>query len=255
MSRLAVATDAEQRDGRDVRSPGIRSARCRLCLVDLRVGGRIDDGVVVAPVPRGVAGRVGDVELGARHVFGVGEDGAQGEAELPVGAEHEGACTLHGNDIGEARVGLVFGADLDVGQSDRPRDVRGLVGEVEERIRSGRAPVVVDQVGVGRVFFEGLVGVADAARHVDGSASVELDRDDSTECVALAQVDPGTEDAPGRHRHVLVPGFGVDAAGRSGLSVERDVVLHGPEVGQPQGEHLLALPVLFEPAAVVAVHR
>ena len=70
---------------------------------------------------------------------------------------------------------------------------------------------------------------------------------------AFAQVHPGAEDPPGGHRDELVPRLGMDAAGGAGLLVERDVVLHRPEVRQPEGHHLLPLPVLLEPAAVVAV--
>ena len=41
----------------------------------------------------------------------------------------------------------------------------------------------------------------------------------------------------------------------AGGCVERHVVLHRPEVGQAQLEHLGALPVLLEPAPGVAVQR
>src|SRR5690606_21327711 len=58
---------------------------------------------------------------------------------------------------------------------------------------------------------------------------------------------------PGRDGDVLVPGFGVDAAGDAAGLVEGDVVLDGPEVRQPGGDHLLPLPVLLEPAARITV--
>lgn len=51
----------------------------------------------------------------------------------------------------------------------------------------------------------------------------------------------------------LVPGLGVDAAGDAAAVVVGDVVLDDLEVGDAQGGHLGALPVLLEPAARVAV--
>lgn len=51
----------------------------------------------------------------------------------------------------------------------------------------------------------------------------------------------------------LVPGLGVDAARDAAAVVVGDVVLDDPEVGDAQGAHLGALPVLLEPAARVAV--
>ena len=47
----------------------------------------------------------------------------------------------------------------------------------------------------------------------------------------------------------------MDTAGGTHRSVERNVVLHRVEVGQAGGDHLFALPVLLEPAAVIAVNR
>ena len=45
----------------------------------------------------------------------------------------------------------------------------------------------------------------------------------------------------------------MDTASHPDLVVERNIVLHGLEVGQAQSEHFLTLPVLLEPAAIVAV--
>ncbi len=69
------------------------------------------------------------------------------------------------------------------------------------------------------------------------------------------QVDPGPEDPPGGHGDELVPRLGVDPSCGSSFVVEGDVVLDRAEVGEPGGEHLLALPILLEPAAVVPVDR
>ena len=76
--------------------------------------------------------------------------------------------------------------------------------------------------------------------------------DDRTERLPGPQVYPGAEDPTGRHADELVPGLGVDAAGDSGRRVERHVVLHRAEVGQPERRQLGTLPVLLEPAPVVA---
>ena len=47
---------------------------------------------------------------------------------------------------------------------------------------------------------------------------------------------------------------GRGGSGGPGGGVERDVVLHGAEVRQPEGRHLRALPVLLEPPAGVLPH-
>lgn len=63
----------------------------------------------------------------------------------------------------------------------------------------------------------------------------------------------GAEYRAARHGDELVPGLGVDAAGDAAAVVVGDVVLDDLEVGDAQGGHLGALPVLLEPAARVAV--
>ena len=113
----------------------------------------------------------------------------------------------------------------------------------------------VDEVRVRGAVFERLEAVAHAARHVDRLGRVEAGGVHLAEALARAQVDPRAEHRAGRDADVLVPRLGVDTAGHALLRVERDVVLHRPEIGQAQRGHLRALPVLLEPAAVVAVHR
>lgn len=113
----------------------------------------------------------------------------------------------------------------------------------------------VHQVGVGGAVLERLEGVAHAARDVDGLGGVQHGRVDLAEGgAALAQVHPGAEYAAARHGDELVPGLGVDAAGDAAAVVVGDVVLDDLEVGDAQGGHLGALPVLLEPAARVAMH-
>ncbi len=104
-------------------------------------------------------------------------------------------------------------------------------------------------------MLEGLVAVGDAARHEDGGVGAEFDGDGLAEAGALPQVDPGAEHPAGGDGDELVPRLGVEAAGDAGLGVVRHAVLHRTEVGQPEGGHLGPLPVLLEPAALVAVQR
>ena len=151
---------------------------------------------------------------------------------------------------------LIGLGQLTLREGYRPLDAERRVGEVHEGVclLELGGPVGVHQVGVGRAVLERLEGVAHAAGHVDSLARVDHAGVDLAEGRAGAQVDPRAEDAPRGDRDVLVPGLRVDAAGHAAPRVEGDVVLHGPEVGQPEGAHLLALPVLLEPAAGVAVH-
>lgn len=141
-------------------------------------------------------------------------------------------------------------------QRDRPLDGELGVGEVHEGVGplELQRPVGVHQVGVGGAVLQGLEGVAHAARDVDGPGRVERAGEHPAEgLAALAQVHPGAEDRAARDGDELVPGLRVDAAGDAAAVVVGDVVLDDPEVGDAQGGHLGALPVLLEPAARVAV--
>ena len=112
----------------------------------------------------------------------------------------------------------------------------------------------VHEIRVGRAVLERLEGVAHAAGHVDGLGGVDDARVDLAEALARPQVHPRAEDRSRGHRDVLVPGLGVDAARHAALRVEGDVVLHGAQIGQAHANLLGALPVLLEPASVVAVN-
>ena len=161
-----------------------------------------------------------------------------------------GAIAVDGS---RRRVVLVLLADDRLAQRDRPGDRDRRVVERERGIGDAGTPVLVDEVGVGRRVLEHLIAVADAARDEDGDRGVHLEGEGGAEGLALAHVDPGAEDPAGRQRDELVPRLGVDAARHAAVGVEGDVVLHRAEVGQPDREHLLALPVLLEePAGVVA---
>ncbi len=112
----------------------------------------------------------------------------------------------------------------------------------------------VHEVRVGGAVLQRLEGVAHAARHVDRPARVEgAGERPAVGGAALAQVHPGAEDGTAGHGDELVPRLGVDAAGDAAAVVVGDVVLDDAQVRDAQRGHLGALPVLLEPAALVAV--
>ena len=252
----------EQRRPRRVGLPCGHAALGRLRFIHRRVGAAVDDGAVERPVVLRIGVRVGHVEgvdvaevevLG--HAAPLGER-AHGTAQLAVAAGDQRPLGRHRDDVPEVRVvevGLGYGGLV---ERDRPLDGELGVGEVHEGVGPLQLerPVGVHQVGVGGAVLQGLEGVAHAARDVDGLARVERAGVDLAEgLAALAQVDPGAEDRAAGHGDELVPGLGVDAAGDAPLLVVGDVVLDDAEVGDAQGAHLGALPVLLEPAARVAV--
>ena len=226
------------------------------------VGAAVDHGAVERPVVLGIGLRVGHVEgvdiaevEVLRHAALLGEL-ADRMAQLAVAAGDEGALRSHGDDVLEHRVVEVGLGERGLLQRDRPLDVELRVGEVHERVGllELERPVGVDQVGIGGAVLQRLEGVAHAARDVDGLGRVERVCEHlPVGGTALAQVDPGAEDAAAGHGDELVPGLRVDAAGDAPLLVVGDVVLDDLEVGEAQLGHLGALPVLLEPAARVAV--
>lgn len=226
------------------------------------VGAAVDDRAVERPVVLRVGVRVGHVEgvdvaevEVLRHAALLGER-AHRMAQLAVAAGDEGALRRHGDDVLEVRMVEVGLGDGGLGQRDGPLDGELRVGEVHEGVGPLQleGPVGVHQVGVGGAVLQGLEGVAHAARDVDGPGRVERAGEHLAEgLAALAQVHPCAEDAAAGHGDELVPGLGVDAAGDAAAVVVGDVVLDDPEVGDAQGGHLGALPVLLEPAARVAV--
>ena len=230
--------------------------------VDRRVGAAVDDGAVERPVVPRIGLRVGHVEgvdvaevEVLRHAAPLGER-AHRMSQLAVAAGDEGALRRHGDDVLQHRVVFVRLGDGGPVQRDGPLDGELGVGEVHERVGplELERPVGVHQVDVGGAVLQGLEGVAHAARDVDGLARVERAGVDPAEgLAALAQVDPCAEDRAAGHGDELVPGLGVDAAGDAPLLVVGDVVLDDLKVGDAQGAHLCALPVLLEPAARVAV--
>ena len=253
----------EKGGARRVGLPGNRAALGGLRPVHRGVGTAVDDGAVERPVVLGVGIGVGHVEgVDVAEVEVLGDAAllrqlAHGMAQLAVAAGDEGAPGRHRDDIPEVRVvevGLGYGGLV---ERDRPLDVELGVGEVHEGVGplELQRPVGVHQVGVGGAVLQRLEGVAHAARDVDGLARVQGAGEHlAVGLAALAQVDPCAEDAAAGHGDELVPGLGVDAAGDAAAVVVGDVVLDDAEVGDAQGGHLGALPVLLEPAARVAVN-
>ena len=91
--------------------------------------------------------------------------------------------------------------------------------------------------------------------HVDRLRRIQYGRVHLAEALARTQVHPRAEHAASRDGDVFVPRFRVDASRHALLRVVADVVLHRAEIRQAQIRLLRALPVLLEPAAVVAMHR
>ena len=149
-----------------------------------------------------------------------------------------------------------FGA-FGVLQRDRPLDVQVRVGEVHERVclLLLQTPMRVHEIRVRGAVLQRLEAVTHATRHVDRLRWIQYGRVHLAERVAGAQVHPRAEHAARGDRDVLVPRFRVDASRHALLRVEADVVLHRTEIRQAERGHLHPLPVLLEPATVVAMHR
>ena len=141
-------------------------------------------------------------------------------------------------------------------QRDRPLDVQVRVGEVHERVclLLFQAPVRVHEVRVHGAVLQRLEAVAHATRHVDRLRRIQYGRVHLAERVAGAQIHPRAKYTARGDRDVFVPRFRVDATRHALLRVVADVVLHRPEIRQAQIRLLRPLPVLLEPAAVVAMH-
>ena len=252
----------EQGRPRRVGLPGGHAALGGLGPVNGGVGAAVDHGAVERPVVPCVGVRVGHVEgVDVAEVEVLGDAAPLGQRadrmpQLAVAPGDERPFGRHGDDVLEHRVVEVGLGDRGLLERDRPLDGELRVGEVHEGVGplELQRPVGIHQVGVGGAVLERLEGVAHAARDVDGLARVQGTGEDiPVGGAALAQVHPGAEDRAAGDGDELVPGLGVDAAGDAPPVVVGDVILDDAEVGDAQGGHLGALPVLLEPAARVAV--
>lgn len=258
---LGAGAGEKRRAGR-VGLPGDGAPLGGLRPVHGGVGAAVDHGAVERPVVLRIGVRVGHVEgVDVAEVEVLGDAAllrqlADRMSQLAFAAGDECALGRHGDDVLEVGVVEVRLGDGGLVERDRPLDGELGVGEVHEGVGllELQRPVGVHQVGVGGAVLQRLEAVAHAARDVDGLGGVEHGRVDlAIGGAALAQVHPGAEDRAAGHGDELVPGLGVDAAGDAPLLVIGDVVLDDAEVGDAQGGHLGALPVLLEPAARVAV--
>ena len=245
-----------------VSCPGVAATLGGFCLIHCGVRCSVNDRAEGAPAecvtPLLGLAQVEAVAIHSQEGYVLlGELANQLGAELTASANNQDWVGFQGLDLVQTRVVTVLLGEFCLRQVDRPVDCDGLIGKVQEAVAGYciRRPVVVHQVGVGGVLFQGLEGVTHAARHEDCGVRAQLHSDDLTEGLASTQVNPRTEDTAGRNRNVLIPRLGVDTAGGTYRSIERDVVLHGVEVGQTGCDHLLALPIFLEPAAVIAVNR
>ena len=183
--------------------------------------------------------------------------GTNRAAQLPVAARHHRAARRHRLRVPEHRMVQVRLGSFGVLQRNRPLDAQVRVGEVHERVRLllFQRPVRVHEVRVHGTVLQRLKAVAHAARHVDRLRRIQHGRIHLAEALAWTQVHPRAKHAAGRDADVLVPRLRVDATRHALLRVVADVVLHRPEIRQAQARLLRTLPVLLEPAAVVAMHR
>ncbi len=253
----------QQRRALRVRLPRGCTAFRRLRFVDGGVGAGVDDRTVQAPVDLRVGGGIREIEF-----VDVGEFEpfqpvclhivADRAAELSIRAGHQRATRRHRLRVLEHRMVQVGLTAFRFLERNRPLDIEVRVSQIDERVGLLllERPVRVHQIRIRRAVFERLEAVADAARHVDRARRIQTRCIHLAERVARAQIDPCAEDLAGGERDELVPRLGVDAARHTFLRVEADVVLHRLKIGrQSKRRHLRLLPVLFEPAAVVAVHR
>ena len=257
-----LADGGERAHAQGVGCPGFTTTLGGLGLIHGGVGRSVDDRAEGAPAecvtPLLGLAQVEAVAIHSQEGYVLlGELANQLGTELTASANNQDRVGFQGLDLVQTRVVTVLLGELSLRQIDGPVDCDGLIGKVQEAVAGYcvRRPVVVHQVGVGGVLFQGLEGVTHAAGHEDCGVRAQLHGDDLAEGLAGTQINPRTEDTTGRNRNVLIPRLGVDTAGGTYRSVERNVVLHRVEVGQTGCDHLLALPIFLEPAAVIAVNR
>ena len=263
--RRAVCRRLASQDSRTrrVRLPRRAASLRGLRAIHVRPRGRVNDHVDLVPRQGRHLLSVRDGylrQVHARHrEASLGQDAHELAAQLTIRARHERAATRRsgrgeGRHVCHARVRLVLIREDRAIQRDRPIHGRRLVRQVQERVLRVRRPVIVDQVRVGSIRLQRLIRVTHALGDEHRHARIDDRRVHRAKRGPLAQIHPRAEHAAGGDRHELVPRLRVNASRHPDLVVERNVVLHRLKIRQAQRDHLLALPVLLEPASVVAVN-
>ena len=253
----------QQRRAKCVGLPRRHTPFGRLGLVHRRECPSIDDRAVQAPVIPLIGGRIRKIEfvdVGEFESFEIMLFNilANRLPKLAVRTGDQCALRIHWLGILEHRVMQVRFGEFGLLKRNRPLDVEFRVGQVHEGVclLLFERPMRVHQIRVGRAILQRLEAVAHPARHIYRLRRVKARRIHLPEGVTRTQIHPGTEDLAGGQRDELVPWLGVDATGHTAFRIETDIVLYRLEVlRQAECRHLRLLPVLFEPAAVIAVHR
>ncbi len=216
------------------------------------VGRGVDHDVVLAPRPRLDGVGVGEVEVGPGQADRAsGSSAQQRPADLTAGAEHRVVRRRHRGDVVQGRVATVLLGDLRVGDRRAASRRRRWGRRGRAPGRGARAPVVVDQVGVGDAVGRGSGSRwrRRAARRPPppGSSSTENEPPKvgpsrrSTQAPCARPVATETS---------LSHGSACRPRVAPACSFQLTLACTGPKSGRPSARHLLALPAsLNQPRA------
>src|SRR5215213_198940 len=246
LNQSANATDID----RPRLPPALRSLSC----IDLGVASCVDHDAVWGEVKTLDRLRTRKIQRVTGHRDRCRNYFAQRPTKLTTRADDQDLLRFHRRHVGESRMRLVGSGKLGLLKWDWPVDGQCLVGKVHEDIGLPGCglPMIIDQIGIRRLLGQGLISISHATWDKDRSLWAYLHGETATKAMASTQVDPCAEDAPRCQRYQLVPRLGVNASRCAGSVVEGDVVLHRRKVWQAKLDHLLPLPVLLEPAAIVS---